>query len=291
MAMTNNPSIRQLALCGLLAGVLVSGVPYVAGAASTATWSPNASEQLIKLPGDFLKKAVEHDFAKSALASALIDADERIHLKKTTLRELRAASERADGEMKVELEHQLLAEKSAYIEQMKEHQNLRRRRAETKIRLYEKLLCKLNAKDRAMTPARALLIDKQAQARQRMEAASLQIDTQLLQSSMMPESRYAREYARNLTAVENLVQAINAHPMNQQPMEDGQPISRQDYLRQLIAGNESELAILDQERAVMGYIAKLVSLDALALSEGCLLYTSDAADELICVNLGVRHFI
>jgi len=259
---------KWLVVPGLVASVLVATAPGVSFAAPAAKWTPKASEQLIKLPGDFLKKAVENDYANSPLASAMSDSDERIHLKKSTLRDLQAAVERTEGDMKIELKHQLLAEKSDYIEQMKEHQKLRKHRAKIKIRLYEKLLRKLNRKQQAMTPARQRLADQQNQARQRMEQSASLIDTQLLKSSMAPESRYSKEYSRNLTAIENLVQAINAHPMNQQPEMDGQPISREAYLRQLIAGNEAELAIVDQEQAVLGYMAKLVSLDALALSEG-----------------------
>lgn len=266
--MTRQSTFKKLLMCGVVTGVLVVSLPMAGESASSAKWTPKASEQLIKLPSDFLKKAVENDFANSPLAEAMSESDEKIHLKKSTLHDLQAAIERAEGDMKIELSHQLLAEKSDYIEKMKAHQKLRKKRAKTKIRLYEKLLGKMNAKDRAMTPARMRLMDQQNQARQRMETTASLIDTQLMKSSMAPESRYSMEYSRNLSAIDNLVQAINAHPMNQQPEIDGQPISRQDYLRQLIAANESELAILDQERAVLGYMAKLVSLDALALSEG-----------------------
>ncbi|MEE8515452.1 MAG: hypothetical protein V3T02_02320, partial [Alphaproteobacteria bacterium] len=36
---------------------------------------------------------------------------------------------------------------------------------------------------------------------------------------------------------------------------------------QLIAEDEAELAILEQEQSVLGFMAKLISLDALALTE------------------------
>jgi len=266
--MTYPVSFKWLVVSGLVAGIVASASPSLSLAAAQPKWAPKASEQLVKLPGDFLKKAVENDFSTSPLAAAISESDEKIQFKKSTLRDLQAAIERADGEMKVELEHQLLAEKSAYIGQMKTLQSLRKDRAKTKIRLYEKLLDKMNIKKRSMTPARMHLADQQNQARLRLESTVSLIDSQLLKSSMAPESRYSKEYTRNLTAIENLVQAINAHPMNQQPEIDGQPISRQDYLRQLISGSEAELAVLDQERAVLGYMAKLVSLDALALNEG-----------------------
>ena len=265
--MTRHITYRHFVLLSTLAGVMMM-TPFTTVDAAKPKWTPKASEQLIKLPGDFLKKAVENDFANSALAEAMSNSDEKIHLKKSTLKDLQAAIGRTDGDMRIELQHQLLAEKSAYIAEMKEHQKLRRHRAKTKIRLYEKLLRKMTRKEQAMTTARMRLADQQKQARTRMEQTASLIDTQLMQSSMGAESRYSKEYNRNLMAIDSLVQAINTHPMNQQPEIDGQPISRQDFVRQLIAANESELAILDQERAVLGYMAKLVSLDALALSEG-----------------------
>jgi len=251
-----------------IAATLLICAPSDGFAASSADWSPKASEKLIKLPGNFLKKAVDNDFNLSPLASALIDIDDQISFKKDTLKDLNAASERADGDLKIELEHQTLAEKQQYIKLMSEHQDLRRKRAQTKVRLYEKLLRKLNRKQRAKTPQHARLLTNQSEARARMENSVTKIDTKIMRSSYTSESRYAREYANNLAAIESLVEAVNAHPMNQAPEVNGQALTQGEYLRQLIASNESEIAIVDQERAILGYMAKLVSLDALAVSEG-----------------------
>ena len=84
---------------------------------------------------------------------------------------------------------------------------------------------------------------------------------------MTAESRYAQEYAKNVTAIERLAQAINNHPANAQPTVDGTDLTKEDFVRQLIASNEADLAVLEQEQSILGYMAKLVSLDALALSE------------------------
>ncbi|MDA1101909.1 MAG: hypothetical protein O2967_23380, partial [Proteobacteria bacterium] len=37
-------------------------------------WQPVASEKLIKLPANYLKKSLDHDFAQSSLAAAIQDA-------------------------------------------------------------------------------------------------------------------------------------------------------------------------------------------------------------------------
>jgi hypothetical protein len=258
---SNSRSLVALALAGA-----ILAAPAIAE--SPATWSPSASEQLIKLPGDYLKKEVDNDFARSRLAAALTGLDKNIALKQQTLADLQSAIAHADGELRTELQHQFLEEKRNYIDMMKEHQDLRARRANTKVRLYERLLSKLNQSQRAVTPQQAELLTKQNSARERFEASAAKIDTKLLASSVTAESKYAREYARNLSAIESLVQAVRSHPMNQTPQIAGVPVSRGEYLRQLVAENQAEIAVVDQERAILGYMAELVSLDALALSEG-----------------------
>ena len=247
----------------------LAGVPATAAVLDNeaTTWTPAASERLIKLPTNYLKKAIDQDFAKSSLAAALGDTREKLKLKTATLEDLREAIERTEGELKIELNHQFLAEKRAYLELVAQHQTLRRKQAEAKIRLYERLLGKMKRSDRELTPRRAALIEKQDQARNRFESSLSRVDTKLFKSTMTSESRYARQYAKNVAAIEKLVQAVNAHPMNPGASQDGAPLSKKDFVRRLIAENESDLAVLDQERTILGYMAKLISLDALALTD------------------------
>ncbi len=238
-------------------------------AAAAEKWAPVASEKLMQLPGDFLRKAVDNDFARSGLAEELVSLDEQVTFKRSTLADLQGAIERTDdADIRLDLQHQFLNEKRNYIELMRENQDIRRKRAATKVRLYERLLENLNRQRRATTPQKAAFIAKQTAARERFEASASQIDERLLTSTMASESRYAREYAKNLSAVQELVASINAHPMNAAPAIDGRPVTRAEYLRQLIAENQGDLAVIEQERSILGHMAKLVSLDALALSEG-----------------------
>lgn len=249
--------------------VVTIHAPAAAARAVTddATWAPRASEKLIKLPSNFLKKAIDRDYAKSSLAIALNETRDRMQLKVKTLEELREAVERAEGDLKIELRHQFLAEKRAYLDLVDEHQTLRRKHAATRIRIYEKLLGKIKREKGGLTPQRVSLIEKQTAAQNRFKASIAKVDTKLFRSSMASESKYAREYAKNVAAIEQLVQAINTHPMNEQPALDKAGITREDFVRQLISDNEATLSVLDQEQSVLGFMAKLVALDALALSE------------------------
>jgi hypothetical protein len=265
--------IRNVSLRGPLIAASASVAILFAVSQATATtnddasWQPNSSEKLVKLPASYLKKAVDQDYRRSPLAAEMADTESRIKLKLQTLGDLRDATGRAVGELKIELRHQLLAEKRAYLSLMARHHDLRRRRAQTRIRLYENLLRKLGRDAAGMTPQRIALADKQDSARKRFDASVGKVDMVLFRSSATSESRYARDYAKNVAAIESLVHAINRHPMNAKAEIDGKPVSKQDYLRQLAAENEAELATVKQEEGILGYMAKLIGLDALALSE------------------------
>ncbi len=256
-------------LAGIAFGIGLFAVLVVATSADAATpsWQPSASERLVKLPSTYLKKAIDRDFAESELAQVLGDTNANIRLKAQTLGDLQAAIDKAEGEVKVELRHQFLAEKQEFIKLMGEQQELRRKQVDTQIKLYERLLAKLERREAGMTPAKADLLEKQEAARQRFEGSVSKVDMDIFGSPEMSESKYSRDYAKNMSAIEQLVQAIKAHPMTAQIELDGQAISKQDYLRHLIADNQAVASILDQEGQILGYMAKLVALDAMALSE------------------------
>ena len=269
---------RALALGALL--TLATAAPALARADHQApTWNPVASERLIKLPGSYLKKAVENDFRGSGLAASLRDTESLIGLKAETLADLKGAIDQADGELKIELQHQFLAEKRAYLELVGRQQDSRRRQMNTRLRLYDKLLGKLNRRDAAMTPARQALIEKQVAAKQRLERSVSKVDMTMFSRPMTGQSKYSQEYAENVVAIERLVQSIGVHPLNGDSQIDGRPVTKQEYLYRLAAETEAELQIIDQEETILGYMAKLIALDALALTEALSDTAFDADDE------------
>jgi len=281
-----------LALCLALGSLAPCGTA-AAAATDTATWRPVASEKLVKLPANYLKKSLDHDFAKSSLATAISDADGELGLKGQTLGELRAAIEQSDGELAVELRHQLLTQKREYIQLMQQKSELRRRHLQTRHKLLEGLLNKVNQAVTKMTPARVQLVMAQESARERFRSSVAKADLAILSAPAVPESKYARQYAINLAAVENLVTTIERHPMNSQPTMGDAPASKQDFIRQMQADTQAGLAILDQERNILGFMAKLVALDAMALSEQVM--DADLADSDIPRTSGpadaVKYFV
>lgn len=284
---------RTLCFSLLIGGLLLNSVLIPGAVASTAAWSPTASEKLIKLPGKYLERAVESDYRKSPLAAALETTENRTKLKQATLGDLQQAIERAEGEVRLDLQHQFLIEKKSYVEMLKENQDLRVKRAKTKLRLYGRLLGKLSRKKQSKTPGQKQLVSLQKSARQRLKSSASKIDMKLMQSVAMGASKYSREYARNLGALESLVAAVNDHPANQSPTTNGVVLSQADYLRQLVSQNEAELALVNQERIILSHMARLVSLDALALTEETQIASEDLGLEPVQKErgFGLEYFI
>ena len=258
---------RLLAGAALLA-LLAMAVPAQARTeGADPSWQPQASERLVKLPADHLRKSLDSDFARSELGEALRQAETDIGLKAQTLGDLQQAIERANGEVRTELRHQFLAEKQQYIGLVARRHDLGRKHFKTREKVFEQLLEKLGRDESRHSPARLELMEKQELARKRFAASLGKVDLNLLATSAAPESRYAREHTRNTAAIEALSQAIREHPANRDPMVDGEALTKQDYIRLLLADAQAGLALLDQEESILGYMAKLVALDASALGD------------------------
>jgi len=265
-----NPRLRRsgillmTAACGLSAYILAYSNPVQAE--EQPEWRPAPTERLIKLPTTYLKKVIERDFSESGLADAIGDRDARISLKAKTLADLQDAVDDAEGEVRTELRHQFLAEKREYVELLGDRQELHRKQLKTKVRLYARILKNLKRKS-GYSETTQRLLKKQEEARQRLERTSLNVDMKVFGSGIGGESRYSQEYLKNMQAVQTLMAALKDHPMNAEAEIDGKQIGKKDYVRQLATNAEADMALLDQEETILGYMAKLVALDAMALAE------------------------
>ena len=83
--------------------------------------------------------------------------------------------------------------------------------------------------------------------------------------------------------------AIKSHPMNSQSTLDGDDVSKPEYVRRMVADAESELALIDQEQQVLGFMAKIVALDAMVLSEE--IADSDFADSDITEPTDITNVV
>ncbi len=261
------PAMTAALMTAMLGSAALAGAAYASGG-ELPGWRPSVTEKLVKLPNSYLKKSLDKDFGKSPLAGAIRDVETEITLKARTLGDLRSAAEQADDDLKVELDHQFLAEKKAYLDLVSQSQDLKRRHLTTRVRLYERVLKKINRTAGAQTKTQAALVEKQVAAQARFERAFDRVDLRLFEQSAASGSKYAREYAKNLSAIKTLAGAIKTRSVNRPPNADGAgDVSKTDFIRQLMTSAEGELALLDQEREIVGYMARLVVLDARALAE------------------------
>ena len=264
------PGLKAATPIIFAAVILMSSTVTAGPNARLPEWRPESSEKLVKLPATYLKKSIDSDFADSKLGLAIEENQEKSHLKLQSLKDLKMAVRDADGEVKTEIRHHLLAEKRSFIYIMSNKNEMRRKQLVTKLRLFERMLKKLGESDAQMTKSREKLVDKQDAAKKRFHASLSTVDVRLFENDAIPESKYSQKYANNMTAIGKLVSRIGSHRMNSSINADGHLLTKEEYIRGLLAETQSEISILEQEETILGYMAKLVALDALVLSEEAL---------------------
>ena len=264
------PGLRAATPIIFAAVILMSSTVTARPNAGLPEWRPESSEKLVKLPATYLKKSIDSDFADSKLGLAIEENQEKRRLKLQSLKDLKMAVRDADGEVKTEIRHHLLAEKRSFIYIMSNKNEMRRKQLVTKLRLFERMLKKLGESDAQMTKSREKLVDKQEAAKKRFHASLSTVDVRLFENDAIPESKYSQKYAKNMTAIGKLVSRIGSHRMNSSINADGHLLTKEEYIRGLLAETQSEISILEQEETILGYMAKLVALDALVLSEEAL---------------------
>jgi hypothetical protein len=237
---------------------------------SIPEWNPQSSEKLVKLPSTYLKKSIESDFADSKLGMAIEVSSEETRLKILSLADLKNAIDQAEGDIKTELRHQLLGEKRAYVNIVSHKNKMRWKQLMTKQRLFERILKKISQKNISLTPNKKILIEKQEAAKKRFNQSMSKVDLKLFETASIPESTYSRKYSKNMAVINQLLTTVNKHRMTRAVQLDGRQLNKQEYIQQLLSDTQSEIAILEQEETILGYMAKLVALDALTLSEEAL---------------------
>lgn len=261
--------VRGALFAALLAATALTGLdPALSAPAQTnAAWKPSITERLVKLPSANIKKMLDKDFSASPLAEALRDTDAEIALKLQTLRDLQAAVDQAEGDIQVELKHQFLAEKREYLSIMQEQHAMRGKHLQTRISVYQRLLNKIEREAAAKSPGESALAQQQAAARARLDRSADAIDAKLFATSVASNSKYSRQYAQNVSAMNALIAKIEAHPHKAKLDTTGDAKTKPDFLRQLLTEAEGDFQVLQQESEIVGLMAKLVALDAMGLQE------------------------
>jgi hypothetical protein len=268
MTHTLKKPLRNGIFAMLLAGTALTALDVAAAQRPDgAAWKPSITERLVKLPSKNIKKALDKDFHASPLAEALRDTDAEITLKLQTLHDLQSAIDQADGDIQVELKHQFLAEKKEYLAIVQEQHNMRSKHLKTRIKVYQRLLNKIERESAAKTSSETKLVQQQAAARARLDRSVDTIDAKLFATSLTNTSKYSKEYSQNVSALNALVAKIEAHPHKAKLDITGDAKTKPDFLRQLLTEAEGGYQVLQQESEIVGLMAKLVALDAMGLQE------------------------
>ena len=265
----------------LLAGATLAGAVLIAAPASAAStaWQPVASEKLIQLPAGYMEKAIEKDFRDSPLASQLSAADSEAARQAKRMTQLNQQIGESQGADNIELRHQFLAAKSAYLDAVEQQQSLEKQALATRAKIYQQVLDTMNKdRRRAQDPVGREVLVQQQRARERMERATALVDNLMMAQNHQQKSGYNSEYATNLDKINQLREAISRHAANRSAGIDGQPVDRDQYLRQLLNDVNAEQALLAQESQMLSYMAQLVALDAQALEMELTLNELDEGD-------------
>ena len=260
-------NVSKPKLCGVLIGAMLS-MGSVPGFAETSQWTPMSSEKLIQMPAGYLDRYVEQDFRQSPLGQSLEEVDGALSGQRSSMVTLRDNIKQTEGEQNKQLRYQLLQAKSDYLDAVEEKQRLERVALDKKSKVYEGVLASILKDQRARKdPVTMRLVEQQQAARDRMERSIALVDDVLANQADTKPTRYSQQYKENLDKVEALNTAIANHVANASPVVDGRDVSREEYVRFLLANIESERALLDQEQLMLGYMARLVALDAHTLEQ------------------------
>ena len=261
---------RQTVFCRTFIMVAMTGISLTlsgqALASSPPGWQPQISEKVLVLPQKQLERAIQRDFAASPLANDMMNVDQQIASEVTNIHSLSENQHLYEGEAAIEVKHQVLAAKRAYIGLMGEQISMKRKKLETKLRLYQHLTRTARRNDGNLAERREITAAIDA-AQQRAGAVESELREELFYSTNLPESKFSGDYAANRQAIESLRSAIANHPLNKKDGGIDAPRNKIEELQQLAMGVEAQLAILDMEDEVLGHMAKLLSLDAMAFAE------------------------
>ncbi|WP_395342776.1 hypothetical protein PN836_001805 [Ningiella sp. W23] len=261
---TQKPSIdlKQAGRLALVTCCIYAFTPL----AQAESWNPVAAESLIELPANLIEKRIQQDFNMSPIASELLSIEQSIAEQSAQIKAVQTlVADSASTEM-IQEKVDLVQLKSNFLDDMQAGHELREKALMQKIDIYQSVLDKMyDASNREKNEATYQLKQQQEAARLRMEKVMAQVDETLSAQGYTEQSPYADEFAKNLSKIEQLKDAINQHQASLAATVDGVEVSSEEYVRQLLIQSASEQSLLDQEGLMLSYMSKLVALDAQAL--------------------------
>ena len=260
----------------IILAILVSVAnPNAANAESNTGWNPQLSERILLLPPKRLNDVIEQDFSKSGLAVNMTDIETEISGQASLISELSENLDNYQNEAKIEARHQVIVGKKNYIELLGEQTALKQLRLTTKLTLLQRLertLAQNDKKNQQRTEVQK--IQSELQKKSTMIAANLKEEISL--ETLKAESNFSKAFDKNMAAISSLKAAIANHTMQSNSAIDTDA-SKVEIIRRMMVDTEAELALVDIENELLGHMAHLLSLDAMALAEDVALQSYDLA--------------
>jgi hypothetical protein len=260
----------------IILAILVSVAnPNAANAESSTGWNPQLSERILLLPPKRLNDVIEQDFSKSGLAVNMTDIETEISGQASLISELSENLDNYQNEAKIEARHQVIVGKKNYIELLGEQTALKQLRLTTKLTLLQRLertLAQNDKKNKQRTEVQK--IQSELQKKSTMIAAKLKEEISL--ETLKAESNFSKAFDKNMAAISSLKAAIANHNMQSNSAIDTDA-SKVEIIRRMMVDTEAELALVDIENELLGHMAHLLSLDAMALAEDVALQSYDLA--------------
>jgi len=253
----------------MIATVALVGVSQMQTAVAFAEidrqWRPQLSEKILLLPPKHMNDAIEQDFSKSGLAQNMTSVETQLSDQVSAIDQLKQNLSRYNGQEQIEARHQIIVGKKTYIELLGQQIDLKRERLHTKLGLLKRLDRNLS-RDTAQQKTASDVAQLQADAKSRIEGISSKLREQIALETLTKETNFSKAFDKNMVAISALKDAIANHRMQSRlGLDSG--ATKADMLRQLMLDTEADLALIEIETELLGHMAHLLSLDAMALAE------------------------
>jgi hypothetical protein len=253
----------------IIATIALVGVSQMQTAVAFAQidqqWRPQLSEKILLLPPKHMNDAIEQDFSKSGLAQNMTSVEGQLSDQVSAINQLKQNLSRYDEQEQIEARHQIIVGKKTYIELLGQQIDLKRERLHTKLGLLKRLDRNLSS-DTAQQKVASDVAQLQADAKSRIEGISSKLREQIALEPLTKETNFSKVFEKNMAAISALKDAIASHRMQSRlGLDSG--TTKSDVLRQLMLDTEADLALIGIETELLGHMAHLLSLDAMALAE------------------------
>ena len=228
-------------------------------------WRPQLSEKILLLPPKHMNDAIEQDFSKSGLAQNMTSVETQLSDQISAIDQLKQNLSRYNGQEQIEARHQIIVGKKTYIELLGQQIDLKRERLHTKLGLLKRLDRNL-LRNTAQQETASDVAQLQADAKSRIEGISSKLREQIALETLTKETNFSKAFDKNMAAISALKDAIANHRV-QSRLGLNSGATKADMLRQLMLDTEADLALIEIETELLGHMAHLLSLDAMALAE------------------------